>query len=214
MLTIPKEGLFDEGSPLLEDLTSETVEKAMELHRKNIAECNNLYSPWDPFHKYQGRVFCEDELRLALHLTVLFYLQKHCCPRDEAKVPSKLQIASDHWLPYFDTLPNDSYESLIFNWTGLELENLKGTSCHAHAVCLRKEVEENWNHSFQDCLVQYLQEEYISPGDEVDLVLLKSCHKHAISTLYSRMTEASFFEKHGTKRELYRPRCCCCRNRH
>lgn len=187
VLTIPKECVFDERSPLLEDLTSKIVDKSMELYRGNITKCKDLYSPWDPFHKSQGRIFCEDELRLVLHLTVLFYAQKHRCPGDEAELPSKLQNASDHWRYYFDTLPNDSYESLIFGWTDLELKNLEGTSCHAHAVRLRKEVKENWDNSFRDCLVQYLQQEYVSLDKEIDLVLLESCYKHAISTLYSRM---------------------------
>lgn len=192
MLTIPKECVFDEHSPLLEDLISGVVDKALDIYRKNVSEGSDQYSAWDSFHKFKGQVFCEDELRLSLHLTILFYAQKQAQGRssgDSGTPTSSIEMAFDHWVPYFNTLPNDDYESLIFNWTKQDIDNLRGTATYAHVVRLRKEVKDNWEQSFRDCLVDYLQAEFPSSSSSlpVDQEVLESCYKHAICTLYSRM---------------------------
>jgi SET domain/MYND finger len=180
VLTVPQDCVLSESHPLLDDLASKVVDKAMALYGENLAACTekNPVNPWDFFSKSKGRVFCEDELRLALHITLLIFVH-----RGDQSGNSALHKAAAHWAYYFDSLPDD-YDSLIFYWKEEELENMKGTSCYALAQRLRKEARNNWEDSFSDVVTDYLKKEGM---DEVDNDMLYKCYIDAICTIYSRM---------------------------
>jgi hypothetical protein len=139
----------------------------------------------------------EEDLKAALHLTLLLYAHKkrqlQGTPavvkptakngsNNNNKRKSSLHKASEHWEPYLTTLPED-YSSLVFEWTPKEILNLKGTSCHALAQRLRWEVQNNWEQCFRGILVKYLQKE---EGGNVDDNLLYTCYRNAVCGCYSR----------------------------
>lgn len=200
LLTLSQDCVLSESHPLLEDLASQVIDKAMAVYRENVAADfqKNSGSPWDPFSKSKGRVFCEDELRLALHTTLLFFIH-----RGKTTGNSSLHRAAAHFANYFDTLP-DNYDSLIFNWKEEELENLKGTACHAMLQRLRKEVSQNWQDSFCDVIKEYLQRQGL---DEVVSDLLDKCYMDAICTIYSRMHALDVVSGATTSRN--NTRCTC-----
>ncbi|CAB9515161.1 expressed unknown protein [Seminavis robusta] len=183
LVTIPEACVLSESHPLLKDLASVCIDPAMKVYRDNLTaqwkQTSNTRNPWNSFEKdqTQGRVFCQDELRLALQLTLLVYVH-----RVKASIGGTLGDAATHFKSYLEALP-PSYESLIFHWTDEEMEILKGTACHAVSLRLRREVEDNWEQSFASVLLEYLQQKQ----DKVDSTLLKESYLHAICSIYSRM---------------------------
>ncbi|CAB9503183.1 expressed unknown protein [Seminavis robusta] len=186
LVTIPEACVLSESHPLLMDLARVCIDSAMKAFRDNLTtqwkQKSNTRNPWNSFanEQSQGRVLCLDELRLALQLTLLVYAH-----RVKASIGGTLGDAATHFKSYLEALP-PSYESLIFNWTDEEMELLKGTACHAVALRLRREVEENWEQSFASVLEEYLQQQ-LQPNDKVDSTLLKESYFHAICSIYSRM---------------------------
>lgn len=181
LITIPEDCVLSEQNGRLRFLSSEMVDKAMRVYQEQVQSHSAELNPWDPFHKTQGRVLWQDELRLMLHLTCLLFARRR---KPIENATSKLVEAAQHWKPYLDTLPDD-YSSLIFHWTQEEVENLRGTSCHALVQRLRKEVRDNWETSFRDVLMDFLQNE--DPSQDIDHELLHSCYMNAVCGVYSRM---------------------------
>lgn len=122
LLTISQDCVVSESHPLLQDLASQVVDKAMAGVSRNRASTfkKSKSSRWDLFHKSKRRVFFEDGLRLALHITLLFFAHKRQKSADEL-LSSPLAKAAAHWDRYLDTL-HDDYDSLIFHWTSEELD--------------------------------------------------------------------------------------------
>ena len=201
IMTVSQDCVVHESHPLLIDMARDVVDKAMNVYKDTVAaqysqDRYKRYSPWDPYtkQKQKGRVFCEDELRLALHMTLLLF--SHALQKKEQQsmasissaAASTVTRAARHWKHYLDTLP-DNYDSLIFQWTPDEIANLRGTSCHALVQRLRTEVDENWDQSFRDVLEDYLLTTLESTDDvvEIDRNLLQTSYRRAVCTIYSRM---------------------------
>jgi len=200
IMTVSQDCVVHESHPLLVDIARDAVDKSMTVYTDTITaqysqDRYKHYSPWDPYakQKQKGRVFCVDELRLALHITLLLFsheLQKelHAVSLVSSAAASNLTRAARHWKHYLDTLPH-SYDSLIFHWTQDEIDNLQGTSCHSLVQRLRTEMDENWDQCFRDVLEDYLLTTLESTDDvvEIDRKLLQTCYRRAICTIYSRM---------------------------
>jgi len=199
LLTIPQHCILSPTHPLLQDINQEVAVKALTVYRDHVMSLDNQYSPFDPFIANKGRILTDEDLNMALVLTLLLYAHHHPIrttnghKKGTKSTPKKsaLQKAHDHWESYWDTLPGD-YSSLIVYWTQEEIDNLQGTSCHALATRLRTEVQDNWDHCFRDVLAHYLKNEYHQNNnnnhdDKVDLELLQKCYMDGICGCYSRV---------------------------
>jgi SET domain/MYND finger len=185
--TIPEKCVLSESHPLLEDIASGCVDLAMKVYRDNVAEkwktAQKQHNPWISFHKSKGRVFADNELRLGLHMTILIFVHR-LRKNGSQSIGGTLGDATAHFGFYLDTLPQ-TFESLIFHWSDEELEFLYGTASHALSQLLQHEVQENWEQTFQDVLVPYLQRQL--KQDEIDQTMLHQSYIHAICIIYSRM---------------------------